>query len=104
MGAIGEDLISLVDADIGHDPNGPPLLKNINLEIRRGMKLLLRGPNGAGKSTLLKALRGNVPEMIQSGDRIENDRLRLGTFTQDLAQELDPDARAVDLVTGYARY
>ena len=41
--AMGEELISLVDADIGHDPNGPPLLKNINLEVRRGMKLLLRG-------------------------------------------------------------
>ena len=41
--------------------------------------------------------------MIQQGSRIENDRLHLGTFTQDLAQELDPDSRAVDLVTSYAR-
>ena len=41
--ALGEDLIQLVGADIGHDPNGPPLLKNINLTVRRGMKLLLRG-------------------------------------------------------------
>ena len=86
----GEYLLTMKDATIGYDPNEAPLLKNINLEIPRGMKLLLRGPNGAGK--------------IQSGDRIENDRLRLGTFTQDLAQELDPDARAVDLVTEYARF
>jgi ATP-binding cassette subfamily F protein 3 len=99
----GEYLLTIKDATIGYDPNEPPLLKNISLEIPRGMKLLLRGPNGAGKSTLLKALRGNVPEMIQSGVRIENDRLQLGTFTQDLAQELNPDARAVDLVTEYAR-
>ncbi len=28
---------------------------------------------------------------------------RLGYFTQDLAQQLDPTARAVDLVTAYAR-
>ena len=34
---------------------------------------------------------------------IENDKLRLGVFTQDLAQELDVSARAVDLVTEYAR-
>jgi len=27
----------------------------------------------------------------------------LGVFTQDLAQELDPSARAVDVVTQYAR-
>jgi len=99
----GEYLLTVKDAVIGYDPNEAPLLQNINLEIPRGMKLLLRGPNGAGKSTLLKALRGNVPEMIQSGERIENDRLRLGTFTQDLAQELDPESRAVDLVTEYAR-
>lgn len=99
----GDYLLTMKDATIGYDPNEPPLLKNISLEIPRGMKLLLRGPNGAGKSTLLKALRGNVPEMLQSGDRIENDRLQLGTFTQDLAQELNPDARAVDLVTEYAR-
>jgi ATP-binding cassette subfamily F protein 3 len=99
----GEYLLTMKDATIGYDPNEAPLLKNINLKIPRGMKLLLRGPNGAGKSTLLKALRGNVPTMIQSGERIENDRLYLGTFTQDLAQELDPEARAVDLVTEYAR-
>ena len=99
----GEYLLTMKDATIGYDPNEEPLLKNINLEIPRGMKLLLRGPNGAGKSTLLKALRGNVPTMIQNGERIENDRLKLGTFTQDLAQELDPEARAVDLVTNYAR-
>eukprot|EP00536_Pseudo-nitzschia_multiseries_P005072 jgi/Psemu1/285520/fgenesh1_pg.91_\ len=99
----GEYLMTLKDATIGYDPNDAPLLQNINLQIPRGMKLLLRGPNGAGKSTLLKALRGNAPEMIQSGDRIENDQLYLGTFTQDLAQELDPEARAVDLVTEYAR-
>lgn len=37
------------------------------------------------------------------GDRIENPSLRLGVFTQDLAQELDVTARAVDLVTAYAR-
>ena len=91
------------DAVIGYDPSEEPLLKNINLTIPRGMKLLLRGPNGAGKSTLLKALRGNVPEMIQEGSRVENDNLKLGVFTQDLAQELDKEVRAVDLVTSYAR-
>jgi ATP-binding cassette subfamily F protein 3 len=99
----GENLMVLKDASIGYDPDEEPLLENINLTIPRGMKLLLRGPNGAGKSTLLKALRGNVSDMIQKGTRTENDQLKLGVFTQDLAQELDQDARAVDLVTSYAR-
>lgn len=99
----GENLLVMKDATIGYDPNEEPLLENINLTIPRGMKLLLRGPNGAGKSTLLKALRGNVESMIQKGSRTENDQLKLGVFTQDLAQELEKEARAVDLVTTYAR-
>lgn len=99
----GENLLVLKGATIGYDPEEEPLLRNINLTITRGMKLLLRGPNGAGKSTLLKALRGSAPRMLQQGERIENERLRLGVFTQDLAQELDVNARAVDIVTSYAR-
>lgn len=98
----GENLLVLKDATIGYS-NDEPLLKNINLKIPRGMKLLLRGPNGAGKSTLLKALRGNVESMLLEGTRTENQQLHLGVFTQDLAQELDKEARAVDLVTSYAR-
>ena len=98
----GENLMTLEGVSIGYDPESPPLLENISLAIPRGMKLLLRGPNGAGKSTLLKALRGSAG-MIQEGSRKENPRLRLGVFTQDLAQELDAEARAVDLVTSYAR-
>ena len=97
--AIGEDLISLVNADIGYE--GTLYLKKINLDVKRGMKLLLRGPNGAGKSTLMAALRGTLP--LVSGERLENVKLRLGVFTQDLAQELDVNARAVDLVTAHAR-
>jgi ATPase subunit of ABC transporter with duplicated ATPase domains len=99
----GEILLRIDNASIGHDPSKEPLLTGINLKIPRGMKLLLRGPNGAGKSTLLKALRGDLPHMIMEGTRTENDRLRLGVFTQDLAQELDAEARAVDIVTSYAR-
>lgn len=99
--AMGDILLSLKDANIGYDEDGEPLLKSINFELRRGQKLILRGPNGAGKSTLMAAIRGSLP--LLSGERNENDKLRLGYFTQDLAQQLDKSARAVDLVTAYAR-
>lgn len=40
---------------------------------------------------------------LLQGERKENQSLHLGVFTQDLAQLLDPKAKAVDLVTAYAR-
>lgn len=83
---IGESLISLKDASIGYESLGAPLLSNINLDIMRGMKVLLRGKNGAGKSSLMAVLRGKLD--LLNGKLTKNTKLRLGMFTQDLAQEL----------------
>lgn len=38
-----------------------PVLKNINLEVKKGETLALLGPNGSGKSTLLRAISGLLP-------------------------------------------
>ena len=78
-----------------------PVLQECSLTIERGMRIAVRGPNGAGKSTLLSALSGKQP--LIGGSRIEGDGLALGTFTQDLAQDLDQTARAVDVVTSIVR-
>ena len=79
----------------------PPILTDVNLIINRGSRIVVRGPNGAGKSTLLSALSGKLLPAI--GDRIEGDGLALGVFTQDLAQDLDQQAIAVDVVTTKVR-
>lgn len=71
--SMGETLISLSNADIGHE-EGKVLLKNIDFELRRGTKLILRGPNGAGKSTMMQALKGSLP--LLAGKRSENEKLR----------------------------
>ena len=78
-----------------------PILSNAELAVERGMRLVVRGPNGAGKSTLLKALSGDLP--LIEGERVEDERLALGLFAQDLAQELPQDARGVDYVCGEVR-
>ncbi|GKY97903.1 hypothetical protein MPSEU_000748300 [Mayamaea pseudoterrestris] len=98
--AMGNVLLSLEKALVGHDAS-KPLVSNVNLKLTQGMKLLIRGPNGSGKSTTLHSLRGSIP--LLEGERKENPNLYLGMFTQDLPQELDVNARAVDLVTAHAR-
>lgn len=70
--AIGETLLSLQHANIGW--NDSPLVSNINLDIQKGMKVLLRGPNGSGKSTTLAALRGTLD--LMEGTRTANSQLR----------------------------
>jgi len=96
----------LSDDNDGSSPNAVSeedneLISNVELDIQQGMKILIRGPNGAGKTTLLDTLRGKLP--LLAGDRVEDSNLKLGVFTQDLAQELDPHRRAVDLVLEHAR-
>ena len=59
-------------------------LKGVNLEVRRGEKIVLCGPSGSGKSTLIRCI--NHLETIQKG-RIVVDGIAL-----------DDSARAVDAV------
>ncbi len=47
--------ISVKNLDFGYDDI---LLKNINLEIKNGEKVLLAGSSGSGKSTLCKIIKG----------------------------------------------
>ncbi|MDR3614757.1 MAG: ABC transporter ATP-binding protein/permease, partial [Candidatus Obscuribacterales bacterium] len=42
-------------------PDGKPLIRNLNLNIEHGTRLLITGPSGCGKSTLIRALAGIWP-------------------------------------------
>lgn len=42
-------------------PDGQPLLRGLQLQLRPGQALLIRGPSGSGKTTLLRSIAGLWP-------------------------------------------
>ncbi|KUK77832.1 MAG: ABC transporter related protein [candidate division WS6 bacterium 34_10] len=50
------------------EADGEEILKDINLDIKDGEKVVLFGPNGSGKSTLFKVLMGLDGYKIKKGD------------------------------------
>lgn len=47
---------------------GKTILRDINLEIRKGQILVLFGPNGSGKTTLIKTIMGFSGYEIENGE------------------------------------
>ena len=64
---------------------GKPILKGVNLAVRKGEVHALMGPNGSGKSTLANALMGHPRYEVTEGEII---------FQGHSILELDPDERA----------
>jgi ATP-binding cassette subfamily F protein 3 len=87
--------------DLRHPQGTQDILSGVDLELRKGMRLVIRGPNGAGKSTLLAALAGKLA--LGGGTRHADERLRLGVFAQDLAQELPQEQGAYEYVAAAVR-
>lgn len=97
--ASDNDVLKLADAKLGYKAEAPILRGSIKLE--RGQRVVVLGPNGAGKSTLLKSLAGTLP--LVGGSRVMGERVSLGVFSQDLAQELPDELSALDYVLASAR-
>ncbi len=55
------DLVRFEGVTCGYD--GPPVLRDVDLTIRRGAFVGVVGPSGAGKTTLLRAIVGMVPRL-----------------------------------------
>lgn len=56
-----ESIIKFENFSFKYMNQSHPTLKNINLEIKKGEKVLIAGPSGSGKSTLGNCLNGIVP-------------------------------------------
>ncbi len=58
---MADSIISFSDFSFTYRSQKSPTLKNINLDINSGEKILIIGPSGSGKSTLAHCINGLVP-------------------------------------------
>ena len=67
--------------------DGKEVLKNINLKVEKGEKVIIIGPSGSGKSTFLRTL--NLLESIDSGEIIlENNKINTKTNIDQYRQNI----------------
>ncbi|MGR6861257.1 ABC transporter ATP-binding protein [uncultured Aliivibrio sp.] len=85
-----------------------PTLKNINLRIEQGEKILIVGPSGSGKSTLGQCLNGLIPHTVKgeiegqlciNGKEISD--WKIEQYTENVGTVLqDTDSQFVGLTVG----
>lgn len=64
MGA--DNLIKINNLSFAYNKNTPPLLKDVNLDIPKGVYLSIVGENGSCKTTLIKLILGLLPPISGS--------------------------------------
>ncbi|MBM9833300.1 ATP-binding cassette domain-containing protein, partial [Enterococcus faecalis] len=58
-------IIELKNLSFKYDAQAEPTLKNLDLTIYEGEKVLIAGPSGSGKSTLGHLLNGIIPHIFK---------------------------------------
>ena len=58
---MAEPIIEFKDFSFQYNAQTEPTLRNINLKICKGEKVLIAGPSGCGKSTMINCMNGLIP-------------------------------------------
>ncbi|XP_068726793.1 ATP-binding cassette sub-family F member 1-like [Montipora capricornis] len=86
-------ILGLKSVTFGY-PNQPKLFINLDFGIDMKSRIAVVGNNGVGKSTFLKLLIGQLEPL--KGESIRNHRLRLGSYNQHSADQLNMEDSPVE--------
>ena len=81
---MGDFFVRTEQMTVGYD--GKPLIKNIEIQLKKGEILTLIGPNGAGKSTILKSMTRQLK--LVSGTVYLNNEMMSQMSGKDVARRL----------------
>jgi ATP-binding cassette, subfamily F, member 3 len=95
-----KDVLITEALSIGYKTDDP-LLKNINLSIRAGQRIVLTGPNGAGKTTFVRTIVGMLPP-LSGGFRLGG-TIKLGYMAQE-QELLHPGFSALQTIQSVAPF
>ncbi|SDI37099.1 ABC-F family ATP-binding cassette domain-containing protein [Alteribacillus bidgolensis] len=68
----GNEVLNISDLSVSYKDE-PPIITNMNLDVKKQESIALIGPNGIGKSTLLKTIAGKIAALhgnIQFGSKV----------------------------------
>jgi ATP-binding cassette, subfamily F, member 3 len=86
--------ISTKTLDFRYNENTPWILKDVNIDIKRGQKIAIIGDNGAGKTTLLNVLAERLKPT--NGEIVRGGGTHVGYFGQHQLDELSLEDTVLD--------
>lgn len=105
---MSEEIISFKNASFQYHSQASPTLKDINVSIKKGERVLVIGPSGSGKSTFGNCLNGLIPNIYKgelSGEVIVNGKKIKETDLFDMSFQVstvlqDTDGQFIGLTVG----
>lgn len=88
------DLLQLREVAFRYQAHGPPVLRDVTLNLQRGSKVVVVGANGSGKSTLVKVMTGLLEPT--AGTVVRHPHLSVALFQQHHVNALEPTLTACE--------